>query len=189
MVLTRRLTIPQLPGTVERPDGSLDGRAIQDNFDELLRLIEEGVVRRQTVRVSAHGLRPQNDTTPWATSTGYLYVGTASASSRFYRYAPVLVPGAIVTGIRARMYRSTSSEIAAIRFRKYDDTPSLVSIPLSVSHTGTGWATVEDVSTTERIAADHNYFVGVELKAASTATDARILWFELDLKLEREEHR
>lgn len=141
----------------------------------------------KTISYPATFFDPRDHLTVFAhhPSAGYVHPNQTSDTSELVGTI-VLPPQATITELRARMYRDSTGNAAAVRIFENGDSPSSVSgteVALA-SHSGTGWSTASDTGLSLTVGSN-NYFFFVELNAVGgSAEDARLLWVELDYEID-----
>ena len=137
-----------------------------------------GKVADKLVRINAAEFNPALDTTEWQhdLSNGWLESNVAGNQNAYV--AALKIPqGVTVQEMSVRMYRNDTGGVARIFLRKYSDTPTGATL-LTLTHTGTGWATFGSTAIAEVISGSHGYQFQTNLQGTA-GDDARLLWVEV----------
>jgi hypothetical protein len=115
----------------------------------------------KSVSVQSEALMPRSTGTPWYCPGGWMAMtsGAAPASTEYYYNGPLsLSPGVTITGVSGRFYRQSSDDHAAGGVYIATSSGSLDKT-ITVTHSTSGWATIDSTATAELVSSGKAYWV------------------------------
>jgi hypothetical protein len=136
----------------------------------------QSVTKRMTIPPTF--FLPQNETTPWSYTGGYLK--TNSTAGNFFYYASIPMPvGVTIEAFRARLTRLDVADTIAVDL--YAD-PTDVPVPIaSVDHnSGTGAVTLTDSTVSHLVTTQEPLVLLVEMGSTLGIANVGLIWCEIE---------
>lgn len=167
--------LPEAPEVYSRTEEAQFRRDLAVALRDSMPNLRESV---KTIRVPYTALQPVNNSTTFGYGTSYLHPNTIGATNE-YHGTLILPQGVKVTQSQARLYRQTVSDIAEFSFVTVNESGGTTTVGTGAHSLTAAWQTLTVTPASDTVVESQIFLWTVRLNGAAVATDARVLWVDI----------